>query len=130
MEVAWQPQVFMKTYISGLIKQTLPKMLHFFVFPSERALSLKLLKYRKFIHLPFILIHSSTHCLWESAGNILQICLVVTFYINYTFLSRLPSVLAQVTPFSTEMILPKLQLLPFFIFPVWPPHLPMRSLQS
>lgn len=130
MDVAWQPPVFMKTYISGLIRQTLPKMLHFFVFQMKGRYSSSYSDIENSsIYHSFSFIHPPT-----VSGNLQEtFCKTVwlsPFYINYTCVSRPPSVLVQATPFSTEMILPKLQLLPFFIFPVWPPHLPMRSLKS
>lgn len=38
IDVAWQPWVFMKTYMSGLTGKTLPKTLHFFVFPNDKGI--------------------------------------------------------------------------------------------
>lgn len=122
MHVAWQPSVFMITYISGSTSQTFSGTLHFCVVPNSSGIIPQATQLQKS--------HSSTTFHHVSLGKFRKSVLVVTLCINPSSVSRPPPALLQVTPFSTEMTSPKLQLLPFFIPLVWPPHLPVRSLMS
>lgn len=72
MAVTWQPRVFMVTPISGLTGQTLPEMLHFFVFSNYKGIIPQATQIQK-SH-SFTTLHQVPLGISRTFLNVLQIC--------------------------------------------------------